>query len=325
MLSTVHVQAVTTVVAACLSVGCADVQESTLAPSSMPPVQALLAEGGDVLLDAGGLFKENVLVATSPSGEISAARARDLAAAFIKTHGASLEAAMEKDHGGPINIADLQTCGRVYYAETPYEQIAAEIPAMYHRRLGSWWLVTMCGKGGVRQVSLAVPAVANDLQILSDGRLRYPEYSGGNYVLPLGIPKHVGELPQEPERAVAALAQVAGRQVTGAPRLIAPPMRGAAIYQYPQMARWQVTFSVPATISAIDQAGSRTQRIATRAFQGLRFFKDPPLLQVAAPTQPSQAEFRWSELRPNAPAQTGHAQRKSDIPLVFENIVMGSR
>jgi hypothetical protein len=80
-----------------------------------------------------------------------------------------------------------------------------------------------------------------------------------------------------------------------------------------------------AAMMTVDEAGNRVQRVATAAFQGLQYFNDPPLFQIAAPTQPSHTEFRWSELRPKAPAQLGRLQRKPDIPLVFENILTGSR
>lgn len=301
--------------------GCTDRADFAMGPDAVPRVDGHLTSDVSAHLGADGLFMEEALRPSSLR-EISPERARELAQAFIRTHGQGLRPAFEKDHGGLITIEALRTCGRTYYAETPYYGIPAEVPPHYHRRLGSWWLVTLCGEGGRRQVSVAVSALSHDLGISVDGRLAYPPSTGANYMAALGIPASLGELPPEPERAVAKVGGLTGQQIVALPRLVAPGLLAPFIGQYPQMARWRIALASPTDVAV---RGQRSPRETAIVYHGVGLFMQPPLSFVAASEQPAYSEFVWYTPTGVPQQQHGRAVRKEHIPTVFDTIATGGR
>jgi hypothetical protein len=273
-----------------------------------------------------GLFQLTAPTSRSGQPEITEARARELARAFIRTFAEQLSPTMQSDHGGPIDMASLVPCGRVYYAESAFEPLPLEVPRMYHRVYGSWWLVTFCGPGNVRQVSLAVSALATDLGIRADGLLAYPPESGGAFVHPLGIPRREFHraLPVEPERAVELVARLTGRRVAEPPRLITP-----GPHYYPQTARWRLALDARARVPVATGAGGQAIREVAEAYNGVTLFAVPPTTAVAAPAQPEAVEFSWRPpFRPGMtdqefdarPRYTSRARRRADMPIVFEPV-----
>jgi hypothetical protein len=107
---------------------------------------------------------------------------------------------------------------------------------------GSWWLITLCA-GREPQVSLAVSAEANELQI-ADGRLVFP-FASGNEFFPIGIPTgNEGEYPLSPEAAIRSVASTRVQLVSRVPELVMPPRFNG----FPQAARWRIHFESPVSV-----------------------------------------------------------------------------
>jgi hypothetical protein len=306
-------------VAAVIS-GCGD--DSRRLPAAPVPeadTRAALTTAVSAELDEQGLFRLGGPTAP-PQPVIDESRARALALAFARTHVRGMQATLERDHGASIDVASLAPCGRVFYAETPFEPLPAEVPSFYHRMYGPWWLVTLCGRGRTAQVSVAVSGYADELQVI-EGRLAYPSVSGGEFRV-LGIPRARHDaLPLSPERAVQLAAQLTKHRVAAVPELVAP---GPAFY--PQTARWHLKLEAPAAIR-VRRGTQLVTREAGDVFAGVVRFVLAAQPSLAAETQPEAVEVKW---RPYAtpgmkreevlarPTNITLVRRRRDMPVAFE-------
>lgn len=315
-------------IAAIVGSGCGDRQ---LADSFMPPpaprISRFLAADAATQLDANGQF---ILPAPARRGnrpEIDATQAVALAEGWARDLAPGLLPMLRSQHRGPINLAGLRHCGRVFYAESPHEELPAELPAVYHRTNGSWWLVTMCAASGEPTVSVAVSAYDTHLS-LRDGHLVYPlDQTQGQEFWASGIPRDLhGALPLPPEEAVRLVSELTGRRVVATPQLITPGSGNGM----PQTARWRVKIDRP---SALRHAADARAISADEIFASVVMFKEPPYLSVASPLQPDGRDVRWvSEAAwraiPRGGAARGqrplnsvtHLARRAGVPVVFDRV-----
>lgn len=268
------------------------------------PLAVFLAPSARSELTPEGLFRlENEV----GPGEISELRARELAAAFLRTHMDGLKTSLEADRGGEIRIESLTMCGRIFLAETPLEPTPTSIPLPYRRAVGSWWIVNFCGLSGSPEVSLGISSLASDVEIV-EGRLRYPPFSG-NAFQPLGVASNAPEgYPGTPETAVRRAAHATGRSVANSPRLVW--MYG----KFPQLAQWRVRLEPPAA----DQP-STTSVIIADAYVGYDASARATALRVPASQQPSGVDLGWQTFIDGkmSPRVSTRVARKPGYPLEF--------
>jgi hypothetical protein len=230
-----------------------------------------------------GKFGALAHVSASARPEISDVRARQLATLFARDLAPLIGDGLNADHGAIIAYANLRSCGPAYYAATPFAPLPAEIPAAYHRKFGPWWLISFCAPSGEAQLSVAVSAYATELDVVND-HLRFPAVSGNEFV-PMGIPRQLGALPIAPERAVEISVAASGRRVDGVPSLI------AAAGHFPQMAQWRLPLEAPANLRIKHAAYTGSTSVL---YVGVRLFREPPLVLMPSPQQPTSFDFRWA-------------------------------
>src|SRR5437762_784438 len=252
-------------------------------PAELPRITSPVVGPPAAALQDNGELRLNTPTPLTPDrSEIGEARARELAQAFIATHGRGFQSSLEADHGGSIDLAALHLCGRVWYANAAFAPLPAVVPDPWQRHYGPWWLLTFCGAGERPQVSLAVSAYATEMTIKS-GRLVYPHVFAEEFEV-LGIPATLAAgLPPSPERAVERAATVTGVRVAGVPELIAAPPG-----EFPQSARWRLRLERPVDITARDE--NQTRHLitgVTEIFVSTTHFATPDLVEIADPQQPA--------------------------------------
>jgi len=252
--------------------------------------------------------------------QIGEAQARELAAAYAATHLRGILPTLERDRGAPIDITGITVCPRVFYAEAPVEELPSEIPAMYHRFYGPWWLTSLCTPSGEAVIALAISAYATELWV-EDGKLRYPMRHGEEFRI-VGIPPgEENQLPIPPEVAVRQAAKVSNRRIAGIPRLILqfPPESA-----YPQLARWQLSLDAEAEVEV---SGSGAKVKARDLFVGGQYRSKLKTMR-ASPEQPAEVEARWLPGDAAAQLQAGYTpqwrttriRRRNEVPVRFEDI-----
>ena len=264
-------------------------------------VKAVLSPAAQTRLTSDGLLR---ITSEIGEGEISEIDAGKLAEAFLRTHMAGLEPTLEEDRGGEISIASLKTCGRAFYAATPLAAPSESVPLPYRRSVGSWWIFNFCGISGAPEVSLAISSLASDVEIV-DGRLRYPSFSGNEF-LPMGV--HTGApdgFPGTPESAALMAARVTGLAVAEVPELVWIPGR------YPQLSQWRINLE--------ETASGPGSGIARReVYVGYDTKLRKWVVRVPAAPQRPAVELAWHRPMDGKPSRTvTHISRRPGRPLDF--------
>jgi hypothetical protein len=261
-----------------------------------------------------------------PSNEIDEDRARRVAGAYLQLQGPFLQGALEGDRGGPIDIAALRSCGRAFYAESPYEPIAPgpDVPDIAFRLYGSWWVVGFCGSAGNLEVSVAVSAVATVDEV--DGKLTRPP--AGNEFITAGVPSTWDSpVGLAPETAALKAHDQTHRLVASAPRLTLRSLQEAQ----PQGALW--SFELDGNARMLNpRTGKRTD--VRKVYMGL---PDPMVrsdiarskVRIPLADQPSQVTTRLPipKARLSSPTEDPVLKvvdvtvtRRSDTPVRFEPV-----
>lgn len=273
-------------------------------------------------LQPDGTLRINNVQTAGTRPQIDEDRAREIASAFIASHLQGLRAALEEDRGASIDVRTVSPCPRVFYAESAFEELPDDVPGIYHRMYGPWWLTTLCTPGGEPVVALGISAYATELGI-AGGKLTYPDISGGEFRV-VGIrPGDENLLPIPPEAAVRRAADMASRRIASVPRLVLR-LPGSA---YPQLAHWQLTLDSEAEFTIPGGEGSVRAR---DVFVGAEV-RSKPRVRRAAPNQPDAIDVEW---RPSAvigqtrdtplPApRTTRLARRPEIPVVFDELERG--
>ena len=297
---------------------------SELPEPSTAALLAALSGAAASALDANGKFMLAVDQSLSGSPEISAARAVELAEEWGRDFGPLHITKLTKGHGSPIQFNELKACGRTLYAESPFQPPPTNWLRPFRSQYGPWWLVTLCARRGVAQVSVAISAWAVDLKI-DNGRIVFPPESGNEFV-GVGIPSgHRGEFPSAPEAAAILVGDVTGRRTVMAPRLLmAQPNDGV-----PQAARWHITLDADALLRtnrrnvSTDQVfvGSTRDVSSGRVSMWVPTVEQPSSIQVAVPVLPVPNENpQQRAARYRAAYTLADIAVKNDTPVSFETV-----
>ncbi|MDB4885943.1 MAG: hypothetical protein JWN79_1381 [Gemmatimonadetes bacterium] len=200
-----------------------------------PDVRPYVSGAAAAALGPDGLFP--AAEGTSPNGEtiISAAQARDLAAAYIKTVGPTLREAWEAQRGAQINLAALTVSRRVEFGQTPYGLFPDEgfHPAI-SRLYGPFYLVTV-QLGAEPVMVMGVSALATDYGVDERSDLIVPSF-GGNAFKPFVWPSSTQDFaPLGPEQTVDLAARATRAKIEAIPVLHGPERPLS-----PSLARWRV-------------------------------------------------------------------------------------
>lgn len=275
-------------------------------PYSLPAVDtsALTPEIAKSLTP-GGLFV--LRDRTASNAELTESQVRTIARAWVRQYFPSVRGHLETQRGARINAANLTDCARIYYGESPYNDVADLSDGGVTRRVyGPWWLVPLCA-GGAPVVLLGVSAYATDITI-SNGVIRLPMVSGGEFVWK-GIPEGV-ELPISPEKAAEMAANWTNTRVASIPRLILPNFRAGS----PALARWQMDVTPAVTIGNRANSGPLTKSL----------FVGPsgpgqlePVIQRSATDQPATLTITRRSRGKRATDYSTTVTRKPDLPVRF--------
>jgi hypothetical protein len=217
----------------------------------------------------------------SPDGTpiISEERARQLAAAYIRTYGRFHLGKLEKQRGTKIGLASLRIAPRAYFAQTPYGPTPPGFHPMVRKSHGPYYILTL-NDGGTPVVMLAVSAYNTDIGIGADGQLELPRYDGESF-RHRGIPVASDRLllPVSPEDAIARVAHASGRRVALVPELILPDAK-----TLPFFAVWKVTLDADV---AVTRGAGRAAGFARELFVGPLGSRDFRLPAQQQPTENS--------------------------------------
>jgi hypothetical protein len=140
-----------------------------------------------------------------------------MANAFFTTVGSAtgnLEAFLEEQHGGPIDLAALTPCSRVVPIAAPFLPSAVPAEAQNVRNvMAARYEVEFCQRNGVKAVGVDV-SVATTLTISEQGTLRFPDppiVYGGEFVA-FGIPLSPPSPPRDGSYGLWALSPEAAVQ-----------------------------------------------------------------------------------------------------------------
>ena len=313
-----------TLIAISVALGCSErgTGSPRVSDADGPAAMGLLVAGEAAdRLQPDGTFR---LPSQRPSArpQIDEIRAREIASAFIATHLAGFRSALERDRGASIDVKSVTVCPRIFYAESAFEDLPSEVPGVYHRLYGPWWLATLCSPGGESVVALGISAYATELGIEA-GKLTYPAISGGEFRV-VGIPPgEDNRLPITPEAAVRRAAGMANRRITAIPRLLLR-LPGSA---YPQLAQWHLTLDSDAQLEIAGTPGTvRGKEI----FVGAEYRAQPSVTRANS-SQPDAVEVQWRpsprigdpQGTPLPPLRTTRLARRPETPIVFSRIIRG--
>ncbi len=249
--------------------------------------------------------------------EIDAPRAEAIARAWIDEFGPIAQKRIDREHGADVSMARLRTCGRTMYAESPYEDPDASLPAPVRRIFGPWWLVSMCASDGTSVVSMAVSAYDTDVEVVNDS-LRFRSLVRGEEVIAQGIPiVGTGLMPVSPERAVQLAVERTHRRVSAVPELVA----ATRFEGPPQWAGWVLRLESDVTLR-----GRRSDRwsTVTRVYVGFNRAAAPPDVLIPVGEQPLGDSIHYvsSQASKAAPPQfsTARVTFRTDIASVFEPV-----
>jgi hypothetical protein len=246
---------------------------------------------------------------------ITPSRARELAAAFLRTWGEPLLIPWERQRGGAIDLGNLRLSPDVYFAETPHARFPDGFHGAYRRMFGPWYILHFTS-GGEPVLGVAVSAYSTDLEV-RNGTIHQP-VEGGSYFTAwavaaaptAGFAYH----PVSPEAAVAQVSARTGAKVTDVPALT---LRNAGWLQL--LAHWRVTLDRPVQVVRTHAPGSSAPGEAA-AVRDL-YVAPGGKLFVAARQQPAASRI-WAS-RHAAGLKDGRAvevPRRGEMPTEFDEV-----
>ncbi|MBW3655805.1 MAG: hypothetical protein KY444_06840, partial [Gemmatimonadetes bacterium] len=223
---------------------CTDELNRPMSPDGPVRIQEYVTGEAARNLDGSGHF---VLVPPSPPADlaiISAGRASELAAAYVRTYGPTMRPGLKLFGAPDLPTEQMEISPRVFYAETPHERFPDVWSLAPRRHFGPYFIVHFLLQGRPA-LTVAVSAYAHDAGISPDGRLVRPVDVGGLFFhFPVtGDNARVPYRPVSPEEAVEIVAARTGARVTQVPRLL---LRDGRFH--PVMAQWQLTLDRPVRV-----------------------------------------------------------------------------
>ncbi len=290
-----------------------------MAPSQRGVNAAYVTGEAASVLDARGVFRLPEPPGAEPFTRISAERAAELAVAHARGFLWSTLSTFEEVHGGSIDLAALRQCGRIFYAQSPYDLSASGAGPLLRREVGPEWIVALCAPDDAPQISYSVSAYATNLSIV-DGRVMWnPDEPAGGEFFMWGIPRR-RMWPILPERAVELLATETGLRVSGIPELLIPK----AFYAAQTQSLWKLTLEAPVQVRT--PAGSALkERTLYVGWEDDEKVGEPPSRfaiyrgRAAKPSDPPET-VRDGPLEPQGKQ---HAlRRRLGVPRDFERVTI---
>lgn len=205
-------------------------------------------------LDANGRFVLSSPESPDGSPIISEARARQLAAAYLRTFGVFHLQTYERQRGGKINLSEVNVGERAYFARTPYGPVPKGLHPSARKFFGPYYLVPLQTHGALT-ILLAVSAFNVDTQIGADGQLILPRLDGNGFI-GAGIPAgHEANFAMSPEDAATEVARATKRKIKLVPELVLP---GVAVM--PVFALWKVSLESEVGMSRKDEQSHEKSR-----------------------------------------------------------------
>lgn len=194
-----------------------------------------------------------------------------------------LAAALEREHGGPINFHRLRAAPRAYYAHSAYADGAlSNLPPLVRRQVGPYYLIHLMDKHVVA-ITIAVSGYNSHLQVV-DGRLKWPpqERTGGEFRA-VGIPRGSGfVLPTSPEAAIRATARALDTRIAA----VAGPFVRSRHAAY--LAVWRLHLEFPVLLRT--QTGEFRDSVV---YVGGLAPAGGPRIYVADSSQPAEDTIAW--------------------------------
>jgi hypothetical protein len=216
------------------------------APTEPRLASAWLTGRAAEALAPDGRFRLNA-VQRHPMSEITSSQAVQIASVWTHTNGPWLQHAFEQDRNAPVDSRRVAQCGRVVYADTPYQDLPPTASHTIETVFGPWWLVTLCDERGPA-ISVAVSAFAKNLTV-GNGVVT----GIGNELFATGIPTKLSSVPMSPEEAVQLAVSETGARVSEVPTLVMGPRPAS-----PQTAKWLITLDRPISIRGVHSGVTRT-------------------------------------------------------------------
>jgi hypothetical protein len=236
---------------------------------------------------------------------ISAARAREIAAAEVATFESFNRTSLEKQRGAPIDLAALRVEPRVFYAESPYIQdIPSDVHPAIRKYAGPYYIVTLSDQSGP-VLSAAISAYDTDVAI-SNGLIVLAKRNGGDFRVQ-AVRTSAG-LPIAPEHAARIASEALHVPISAVPVLILPSNS-----YVPQVARWRLQLQRPVSVR-----GARSGRVADvqTVYVGFTGELLTPRGDGATPVGRPNPATRLDPLT----GRTVPLHLRADIPIDFEPI-----
>jgi hypothetical protein len=280
--------------------------------SVAPPIEtglnrAFVTGDAAAALDADGRFVLSFAKSWSRP-ELTEAEARRFGDVYVTQFVPTLPGFFERSHGQSIDFASLRSCGRAFYALSPYVEPSADVIQAFVNQVSPRWLFTYCNASGLPSVSVGVAATATHLTI-NNGTLDRRSLRGGEFQAS-GIPAG-SWVPLTPEEAVARLSEQSRRRISAVPRLVLPGMPYVA-----QSSRWQLDLETAAP--ARSASGSVLER---RFYVGWAFRE----WKIETSRGRSRAPGDMEEEVTLPSGQVVLLVRASGVPRAFESVTFGGR
>ena len=314
-----HLMRVSGPVVQCLAIGSLSIALSCVDNPVEPTIEANPDIRSYVILDAaaalGSAGQFIISPDVAPDAEhpqwIAAARASELASAFLESYGPSFLRFWEQDRGGAIQLAALRAGSRVYPVQSPF----GIVPSMgchpaFTRLFGSFYNVIFLNEE-IPQVIIGVSSELTDYGVAADGNIQEPPLTGMDFVHEGISANQTSFRPLSPEQAVAVVARATGAKVTSVPRLIRRETLSS-----PTIALWRVALDREVPITRTNDSRGATAVLYVGPSGNARFF-------VAASAQPTSVTttcVRIDENLEDAGTAALTVPVKPDAVLEFEQV-----
>lgn len=293
-------------------------------PSQPPAIAAYLSSEVAGQLD-GGRLRLAEPRAPDDIPIISPERARELAAAFLRTWGRREIPRWAWERNQPIDESSVTPGEAAYFAASPRGRIPNDVyhPAI-RRMYGPMYLVPLIDHTGASVALLAVSAYATDLQIDTRGLIVSPPLGGSYFFVKAVAPNPVDPrfkfVPFTPEEAVAYVGERTGARLQELPELVLmPPF-------HPAYAQWRLRLERPVWVQRkSDKMLGTTVQPGEGAFAVRELFVGPDgEITVSRPGQPSHERVGYAvgppDAQGNSPHSTAQIPRRDAYPVVFDAV-----
>ena len=246
-----------------------------------------------------------------------------LAEAWIQRFGVNYSELVSRDRAAAVDVRALDPCldGHVY-AESPYQDVAADVSTAVRREYGPYWIIALCTSEREKVATLAVSAFASESVFVPEPRGQRPVQLGNEYFVG-GVPRAWGDFPIGPEAAIKLAYMATHERVVSQPMLVQRALPNA-----PQAALWRLRIERPARVRMVD-SGDSGLRTVSEVFVGMS--RGQARIYIAVDIQPSAVEVVSPvRLAPKGVSTAAIAPEVADVvvgrrdgfPLTFAEVVV---